>query len=72
MTVWLKEGRYKHLFHVITFTSALCALIEIAGDFPERVSQMAIFPSTEHEAKTDGSAGLHCKKVPNHYYRREQ
>lgn len=58
-----KGCHLKHLFHVITFTSALCALIETAGDFPRRVSQIAILPSTEHEAKTYGSVGLHCKEV---------
>lgn len=51
---------FKNLFHVMTFTSALCALIEAAGDFPKRLSQIAIFPSTEHEANTKGSVGLHC------------
>lgn len=56
-----KEESYKHLFHVMTFTSALCALIETAGDFPARVSQIATVPSTEDEAKTHGSVGLHCK-----------
>lgn len=56
---------FKNLFHVMTFTSALCALIEAAGDFPKRLSQIAIFPSTEHEANTKGSVGLHCIKKNN-------
>jgi len=36
----------------MTFTSALCALKDAAGDFPKRISQIAMFPSTEQEAKT--------------------
>ena len=44
--------RFKHLFHDMTLTSALCALKEAAGDLPRRVSHIAIFPSTEQEANT--------------------
>lgn len=44
----------------MTFTSALCALKDVAADFPKRVSQIAIVPSTEQEANTLGSVGLHC------------
>lgn len=51
--------RFTHLFHEITFTSALCALKEVNGDFPTRVSQIAMFPSTEQEANTSDSVGLH-------------
>jgi len=36
----------------MTFTSALCALKDAAGDFPKRISQIAMLPSTEQEAKT--------------------
>lgn len=49
-----------YLFHEITLTSALCALKEAAGDFPKRTSHIAIFPSTEQEANTSCSVGLHC------------
>ena len=49
-----------NLFHEITLTSVLCALIEAAGDFPKRVSHIAIVVSTELEANTNGSVGLHC------------
>jgi hypothetical protein len=44
----------------MTFTSALCALKDAAADFPKRVSQIAIVPSTEQEANTLASVGLHC------------
>lgn len=50
----------EYLFHDMTLTSALCALKDVAGDFPKRVSHIAILPSTEQEAKTSGSVGLHC------------
>lgn len=50
-----------HLFHEMTLTSEACASTEIAGDFPIRVSQIAIFLSTEEEAKTSDSVGLHYK-----------
>lgn len=50
----------ENLFHEITFTSALCAFIDAAGFFPNRISQMAMLPSTEQEANTKGSVGLHC------------
>lgn len=56
-----KRSRFKHLFQEITFTSASCALKEVAGDFPRRISHIAMFPSTEQEANTSGSVGLHCK-----------
>jgi len=46
----------------MTFTSALCALKDSAGDFPSRISQTATLPSTEHEANTFSSAGLHWNK----------
>lgn len=49
-----------NLFQVITFTSASCALIDAAGDFPIRISHIAMFLSTEQEANTEGSVGLHC------------
>lgn len=48
------------LFQDITFTSALCAFIDAAGDFPMRISHIAIFLSTEQDANTEGSVGLHC------------
>lgn len=35
--------------------------MEVAGDFPKRVSHIAIVLSTEQEANTKGSVGLHCK-----------
>lgn len=55
-----KRSPFAHRFHDITLTSVLCALIESAGLFPRRESHMAIFPSTEQEAKTSASVGLHC------------
>lgn len=50
----------KNLFHEMTFTSVLCAFIHAAGVFPNRISQIAMLPSTEQEANTKGSVGLHC------------
>ena len=52
-----------YLFHEITFTSALWALIDIRGSFPVRTSHIDIVPSTEQEANTLASVGLHCKDI---------
>lgn len=51
------------MFHEITLTSASCAFMVAPGDFPKRVSHMATVPSTEHEAKTLGTVGLHCTNI---------
>lgn len=55
-----KEDVLEHLFHDITLTSALCAWIEVVGDFPTRISQNAIVPSTEQDANSSLFFGLHC------------
>jgi len=55
--------RCTYLFHEITFTSAIWAFIEIQGFFPVRISHIAIVPSTEQEANTSASVGLHCKDI---------
>ena len=46
-------------FHDITLTSASCAFIESAGCSRIRASHIAIFLSTEQEAKTLASVRLH-------------
>lgn len=52
-------------FHEITLTSASCALKETAGDLPSLVSHIDIVPSTEQEANTSASVGLHYKDRSN-------
>ena len=53
-----------HLFQDITLISALWALIDMAEPSRRRVSQIRRVPSTEQEAKTSASVGLHCTR-PN-------
>lgn len=52
--------KVKYLFHDITLTSVLYAFIVAVGDLFFRVSHILILPSTEQEANTQGSTGLHC------------
>lgn len=60
-----KEHFCMYRFHEITLTSASCALKEAAGDLPSLVSHIDIVPSTEQEANTSASVGLHYKDRSN-------